>query len=435
MSELKFKVLGDFTDFKRELQNLLKNKFKVGTSDGSDNDKKKSDSNNKGILNSLKYELKEINKQRDAAKTTEELKTLNSKQEELINSINKLESEGTKKQTSILGMMFKKLGWLAVLASLKPMQNIFEILKNFVMLGILIIIKWLKNIGSWIGEVGKWIGEKLAQGWKWLSEKFGNIMEKVKEKIAEWWGIAIEWLKELPGKIWEFLKELPGKIWEFLKELPGKIWEFLQLGFGWIREKLSEGWASLKEKFNELKDRTIEKFNELREKFIQYILDLKDKLVDQFNKLKDKFVEKILELKDNFIKHVIELKDKFVEKIMEMRDKIIEMKDQFIQNIKDLPGRIASSISSAIRSFASMFKKDKDEDSSSSTKTTKVNDAIITKTGQVIKTHPDDTIIATKTPGSMGGSQTINFYGMQLPEAIEMVKRELGRDKIKSTRF
>jgi hypothetical protein len=391
MSELKFKVIGDFTDFKRELQNLLKNKFKVGTSGGSDSSHPEAKGN---------------------------------KEE--------------KKQTSILGMMFKKLGWLAVLASLKPMQNIFEILKNFVMLGILIIIKWLKNIGSWIGEVGKWIGEKLAQGWKWLSEKFGNIMEKVKEKIAEWWGIAIEWLKELPGKIWEFLKELPGKIWEFLKELPGKIWEFLQLGFGWIREKLSEGWASLKEKFNELKDRTIEKFNELREKFIQYILDLKDKLVNKFIELRDKFVNKIIELKDAFVEKILELKDKFIEWLGNLKEGILNLPGEIWTKIKE--GFLW--VVEAVKNLFSFQKKNVNlssnvvqGDDGKWRKATSVNDAIITKTGQVIKTHPDDTIIATKTPGSMGGSQTINFYGMQLPEAIEMVKRELGRDKIKSTRF
>ena len=39
-----------------------------------------------------------------------------------------------------------------------------------------------------------------------------------------------------------------------------------------------------------------------------------------------------------------------------------------------------------------------------------VNDAIITKTGQVIQTHPDDNIIATKSLGGMGG-MTIVIQG------------------------
>jgi len=47
-----------------------------------------------------------------------------------------------------------------------------------------------------------------------------------------------------------------------------------------------------------------------------------------------------------------------------------------------------------------------------------VNDAIISPRGDIITTHPDDYLIATKTPGSLGGSGvTVNitggtFYGL-----------------------
>lgn len=44
-----------------------------------------------------------------------------------------------------------------------------------------------------------------------------------------------------------------------------------------------------------------------------------------------------------------------------------------------------------------------------SVSTKKVNDAIITPSGQVIETHPDDYLIATKTPGGMGGNITVNI--------------------------
>lgn len=57
--------------------------------------------------------------------------------------------------------------------------------------------------------------------------------------------------------------------------------------------------------------------------------------------------------------------------------------------------------------------------------TTKVNDAIITPSGNVITTHPDDYLIATKTPQTLVGSgaPTINFSVIDKSTGIQVTKQ------------
>lgn len=64
-----------------------------------------------------------------------------------------------------------------------------------------------------------------------------------------------------------------------------------------------------------------------------------------------------------------------------------------------------------------------------------INDGIITKNGKVIKTHPNDTIFASKSPGGMGGQKVFNFYGVTPREMIETIKNELGEDVNNHGRF
>ena len=60
--------------------------------------------------------------------------------------------------------------------------------------------------------------------------------------------------------------------------------------------------------------------------------------------------------------------------------------------------------------------------------TTKVNDAIITPSGDVISTHPDDYLIATKTPqtlvGGGGGAPTVNFSVIDKSTGIKVTQQK-----------
>jgi len=73
-----------------------------------------------------------------------------------------------------------------------------------------------------------------------------------------------------------------------------------------------------------------------------------------------------------------------------------------------------------------------------------VNDAIITKTGQVVRTNPNDTIIATQNPAALpgntgsnnaGGGVTLNFYGVTTDDMIQRVEEVLGERRFEQDRF
>lgn len=48
----------------------------------------------------------------------------------------------------------------------------------------------------------------------------------------------------------------------------------------------------------------------------------------------------------------------------------------------------------------------------SGTSVTSVNDAVISPSGDIVSTHPDDFLIATKTPETLGGGGTVNMSGV-----------------------
>ena len=86
---------------------------------------------------------------------------------------------------------------------------------------------------------------------------------------------------------------------------------------------------------------------------------------------------------------------------------------------------IASAIKSSISSLISLGRKPEIK-----------GDFIVTKGGRVIETSPEDTIIATKNPeGLGGGTKTFNFYGVTPQQMIDTIKRELGVDVFRSSRF
>ena len=62
-------------------------------------------------------------------------------------------------------------------------------------------------------------------------------------------------------------------------------------------------------------------------------------------------------------------------------------------------------------------------------KITNVNDAIISPNGNIISTHPDDYLIATKNPSSLGGGITVNIMGGNF--LSEDVAEEIGNEIVK----
>ncbi len=67
----------------------------------------------------------------------------------------------------------------------------------------------------------------------------------------------------------------------------------------------------------------------------------------------------------------------------------------------------------------------------------KVNDAIITPSGDVISTHPEDYLIATKTPrtllGNAGGTPTINFSVIDKSTGIKVTQQRANYNQQNNT--
>ncbi len=264
---------------------------------------------------------------------------------------------------------------------------------------ILKTIKPILDIIGFILAVTLQFVVKVIKGLANLEDKFIAFREKIKEKLVELKDKLKEKLVELKDKFVEKIIELKDRFIEWIKALPGRIWDFIKTGF-----------SLLKDKFIELKD-----------KFVEKIIELKERLLKRLQVLKFELKEKLTTLKDKLKDKLIELKDKIVEKFIELRDKLGTW-------FTDLPGKIwekvqalAGLIADKIREFFGI--------------PTKVSDAIITKDGKIIQTDPADTIIATKTPGNIGGSKTFIFNGLTWPEAMEQVKRELGVDSFGQGRF
>lgn len=328
-------------------------------------------------------------------------------------------AKNTKKTNSLLGGIIGKLAPLAILASLKPIADVLGLLLNFASLGVLLIFKYLKKFEDLKNGLALWIWEKLKQGFIWLMEKLGEGWKWLTDIIAEWWGKAIEWIKALPGKIWEWLKALPGLIWEWLKA-----------GFEWLVNTLKQGWEWLTSKLGELKDKFVEKVIELKEKLVSKFIELRDKFKENLEKVKNKL--------SNWLMVAVEWLKALPGKIW---DKTKQLAGLIWDKIKQGFNSIVNAISKLNPFKSKGSSSGKFRDSSNVEKGSdgiyrRINDAIITKTGNIIHTNPNDTLIATQNPSSLGGgTNNFNFYGVTMQEAIDKVKQTIESDRIKSTRF
>lgn len=363
MAELKLKILPDLGKLKKDLQDLLKNKFKIG-----------------------------VQGEGGAGGAA---------------------AGGGKKSTGLLGGIFKRLLPLGVLLSLKPITDILSLILNFAALGILLLFKWFKQFTEFKANLAIKIWEHIKTGFTW-----------VVDKLIEWFSIIKEKLNNVRDKLVQWLKELPAKIWNFLKELPAKIWQFIKVSYEWLRENVPMLIQKVVNWLIAIKDKVVAKVAELKDKLVEKVKGLKDKIVQKFKEVKENLVAKLLELKDKIVEKFKALKDGVVEKLKTLVDKIKDLPQKIWDFIKGLPSLIASALKSALNWGKSWFGGG----------STTVEDAIIKPNGQVIKTNPNDTIIATQTPNA-GGSKVINLYGVTPVEIIDFLKRELSEDVNKLSRF
>jgi len=291
-------------------------------------------------------------------------------------------------------MLAKGIGIIAgILALLKTVQPLLDAGKLFLSIIMLAIFKLVKFF---------------------MTGGFKNLINTVWTKIVEWLKIGWEFLKALPGKIWEFLKTLPAKIWGFIKGLGTIIWNFIKAGFGWIIEKLivvkdklvawlTNIWNTLKEWFGIVVDKLVE--------WLSPILDWVKRVWSKIKELAGLIWEKI-KVGFQWIK----------DKVTDVWNAIKNLPGKIWEKLKDL-GKVIAEAVKAILPFGGGADD-------------VVKDAIITKNGKVIKTNPNDTIVATQNPNSLGGGgKTINMFGVTPQEMIDTIRREFREDLNQAGRF
>ena len=299
--------------------------------------------------------------------------------------------------------ILKALGPLAILASLKPIQDLLALILNFAVFG---IIKSLILIWDWALA----IGADWAAWWETGVAIWTSIVDWVKNVVStikEWFSNAITWIKELPGKIWTNIKEG----FEWIKEkfvdaiqwiigLPERIWGFIKDGFEWIKEKLDIVWEK--------------------------IVDVKDSIIEWLGNA----VDWIKNLPNNIWSAIKEGFQWIKDKVIEVWNSIKSLPQLIWDKIKALASLIATKIKEALPK--NPFRRNKNVDENGEP----IEDAIITTDGRVLKTHPNDTIIATQNPGGLGGGQKIfNFYGVTPQEMMDVIKKELASNVNRTSRL
>ena len=230
MAELRFKILADLTQLKKDLKDTLEKKFKIGAEgDGG------------GVAGGGK--------------------------------------DSKKNSKAIIGMAAATSGILGFLLAGKPLRDLFKIGLNFIILSFLKLLKFLfvtlptffGNLGALIGKIMAKIGEFLkelpSKIWNFLKALPGMIWNFLKALPGMIWGLlkagfnlivtgvklAIEGVKiiinklvgflksafkftsDILKKLLTFIKAAPKRIWDFLKVLPEKIWNFMKAGFNFVK--------------------------------------------------------------------------------------------------------------------------------------------------------------------------------------------------------
>lgn len=433
MAEIRIAVLADLSKLKDELKRALSVSLSGGFGGGSGGGSVASTSKGEGLIGSLNKRLEQLNKTILEAKTKQELAAAIREKKSVESERGKLMSgAGDKGIIGILGSIFKALFPLGVLLSLKPVTDLLTILTNFVVIGIIKIMEFVKNF---FPELGK-IFQKLIDGvvgiftsfWEWvqtidlskiITDAFaalGNIGEFIWGIIKDGWEIlknvgqwiwdtilkpAWEVLKNVGQWIWntilkpawEFLLNVGEKIWteillpawEFLKEVGLWIWtEILEPAFKWLSDIGSKIWGVIKDTWN-------------------WALNIGSKVWEAFKAA------------------AIWTVDLGAKLWAWVKSKLDFGKDKEDLGKYDKHGNYVGD-KGKYNEFGE-----------------KVDDAIIKPDGTIIRTHPNDTIIATQTPealmGGGGGTHNLYFYGVTPQEMINVIKRELGTNTLMSTRF
>lgn len=288
----------------------------------------------------------------------------------------------------------------------------------------------------------------LAFGILFLLKPFVEFVKKTWPVIQGLIEKAVDvWENQIQPKIEKFVNDFP----QLLQSLQTLVKEKFDQVLKFWEDKILPFWQTLKDFFeNEVKPLL---------GFIGDVIELKmtalgDIVKDASIFIRDwkqawenlgVFVSKVLGFIKVWSKNVInwfknlwsEIRVRMVDlwnKIGELKDKAVEWLKNLVERIKSLPSFIweklkglGAIIANALRNLIGFGRSQREQS---------VGDAIIKPDGTIIRTDPRDTLIATQTPGNIGGGGNVfNFFGVTQDEFLEKAKRELAVDVFRGGRF
>jgi hypothetical protein len=422
MAQITIDVLADLKKLQQQLTGFFKQKFQANVQGGGGSGRASSFAGEgKGIIGALKKELRDVQQAIDDASSQDEINALLKKQEGLQKELKTAQSGGQSSLAPIATLLkgiFTVLGPVAVLLKILDYFKVFDLVFAFVMTAVLNI--W---------ELLKWLGKVIWEGIKWLWNLLGNILAKVWGWIkivaqAIWDGLKWLWgfMKPILAAVWDAVKSVALRIWDTIKWLwsligpvLAKVWEWIKVGWEILKEVGAKIWEGLNNVWLRITEVWTDKVQPILTKVWDVLSSIFTKIVDMVTAF---FNDPVGTLK-KALQFIWDILSGLPGKIWNL--------------MKQLPSLIASAIKGAISFFGGGSGGGRTIGGGSSTS---VTDALITKDGKVIRSHPSDNTIFTKNNTLGGGGGTvINLYGVTQKEMIDYVRRELGKEIHKVGRY
>ncbi len=340
---------------------------------------------------------------------------------------------------TVVGLIASPIGiWIALIAGLvlaiRYLWQNNEAFRDF------IIAAW-ENIKEKVGAAIQFIrtfwdnnGRQILNTAKSIFNGIKNVITTVLNWIVSFWqkhGASImKYVKDIWNSVYTIFSTVLGKIVDNLKIIFGVIWTVIKFVLNRIKvfwENWGETimlfvtyiWDSIKLIFKTA-------LNLIKNIFGAFAAVLKGDWSELWNRIKaigenvwgliTGLFENQIELIKGLMKEakertigawekIVDFFKEAMEKIRGFFDPVIERIERFIdlaKRAREFAGDVAGKIGGGIKSGAS----------SAMSLVPGVNDAVITPKGDIVRTHPDDYIMAMKKPGQRGGTNVnVNVYG------------------------
>ncbi|MDD2199787.1 MAG: phage tail tape measure protein [Bacteroidales bacterium] len=184
--------------------------------------------------------------------------------------------------------------------------------------GIVLIVKFRKQIGEFISNVWNSITGFISNVWNAIPKFFSNIgksisdfISKLPETLAYWFGFIIgritKFFIDVALGIVNFIYKIPSYIEAFInfwKELPSKLWSALKLAVNKIGDFFTNMWNSIVTETPKLLNKFVNFWKELPGKLKQIGTNIVDGLFNGIKNSWENLKKKTKKLLDSFVKGI-----------------------------------------------------------------------------------------------------------------------------------